>query len=88
MLWHIYYAYSYAGIISACLLLPTSEIKLFTLLDCRYLVNNPGTYIAVELFNPLLAVALYTRILFLRVCCTAVCSVPWALLLHVLHVMC
>ena len=24
---------------------------------------------------------------FMHVCCTAVCSVPWALLLHVLHVM-
>ena len=68
--------------------MPTAEIKLFTLLDCRYLVNNPGTYIAVELFNPLLAVALYTWMLFLHVCCTAVCSVPWALLLHVLCVMC
>ena len=68
--------------------MPTAEIKLFTVLDCRYLVNNPGTYIAVELFNPLLAVALYTWMLFLHVCCTTVCSVPWALLLHVLHVMC
>ena len=68
--------------------MPTAEIKLFTLLDCRYLVNHLGMYIAVELFNPLLAVALYTWMLFLCVCCTAVCSVPWALLLHVLHVMC
>ena len=68
--------------------MPTAEIKLFTLLDCRYLVNNPGTYIAVELFNPLCAVALYMWMLFLYVCYTAVCSVPWALLLQVLHVMC